>query len=70
MSNVPRYLMDKSGFYFNPECPELGLTFNGPITINEIKQIRIPVRIFRGGELVVPGGPLPADVEADTLVLS
>jgi hypothetical protein len=69
MSSIPKYLMDENGFYFNPEDPESGLIFNGPITIEQIKKVRIPVWIYRGGELVVPGDEIPTDVKEDTLDL-
>jgi hypothetical protein len=68
--STPRYLIDEDGFYFNPECPELGLIFNGPITINDIKQVRIPVTIYRDGKPLEPGDKLPPDVEANTLRLA
>lgn len=70
MSSIPKYLMDQNGFYFNPEDPESGLIFNGPITIKQIKQVRIPVDIYRNSKLVTPDGPIPEDVKAETLVLN
>jgi hypothetical protein len=61
--------MDENGFYFNPINPDLGLVFNGPVTVKDIQQVRIPVTIYRGGKPVSPGAKLPADVEADTFIL-
>jgi len=69
MSQVPRYLMDEHGFYFNPECPELGLVFNGPVTVDDIKRVRIPVSIYRDGVEVKPLGEIPSDVAENTRVL-
>jgi len=70
MPNIPRYLMDKQGFYLNPECPDLDLSFSSPekFTIEDIRSLRIPVRIFRRGKLVEPGN-IPEDVMQDTRVL-
>jgi hypothetical protein len=68
MSKIARYLMGKKTFYFNPECPELGLVFNGPVTIEDIKNVRIPVRIFRDGKPLKPGVKLPPDVAAKPIL--
>lgn len=68
MSHVPKYLMDRDQFYWNPEYPGL-LIFPPDFTPEDIKNTRIPVRIFRNSELVVPGTNLPKHVEENTRVL-
>lgn len=62
----PKYLMDGENFYWNPLCPENHLRFSLERTLMEISEIRIPVRIFRNGQLVEPSGNLPEDVAANT----
>jgi hypothetical protein len=69
MSMIPRYLMDREGFYYNPECPDLGLIFAGQFTIDDIRKLRIPVRIFRDGVCIEPNGKIPVEIRENTLVL-
>jgi hypothetical protein len=72
MSDILRYLMDKRDFYLNPECPDLDLSFSSPeeFTVADVRNLRIPVRIFREGRLVEPRGTIPKDVLQDTKVLA
>ncbi len=56
MPDIPRYSMDGSEFYYNPECPDLGITFTGKITMKEIKSSRFPLNILRDGKRLVAGG--------------
>lgn len=65
----PRYLMDRENFYWNPLCPDNRLRFPTEITLKEIGEIRIPVRIFRNGQLLDPSGSLPEDVASNTRVI-
>ena len=62
----PKYLMDPENFYWNPLCPENHLRFSLECTLAEISEMRIPVRIFRNGQVVKPSGNLPEDIEANT----
>ena len=62
----PKYLMDSENFYWNPLCPENHLRFSLECTLMEISEMRIPVRIFRNGQLLKPSESLPEDVEAST----
>jgi len=62
----PKYLMDRDGFYWNPLCPENHLRFSTEYTLREISGVRIPVRIFRNGQLVGPSGSVPEDIKANT----
>jgi len=71
MCNIPRYLMDEEGFYFNPECPDLNLKLSSceEMTTEDIRRVRIPVKIFREGRLVEPTGQIPTEVLQSTKVL-
>jgi hypothetical protein len=62
----PKYLMDRENFYWNPLCPENQLRLSLECTLKEISNIRIPVRIFRNGQLVKPSENLPEDIAANT----
>jgi len=69
MNAIPQYLMDQNGFYWNPECPDHNLRFSPGLTAEDIRKVRIPVRIFRNGELVIPGTNLPKDIRENTRTL-
>jgi hypothetical protein len=62
----PKYLMDSENFYWNPLCPENHLRFSLECTLMQISEMRIPVRIFRGGHLVEPSAILPDHIESNT----
>lgn len=69
--NIPRYLMDNESFYLNPEFPELGLKLSSSeeLTVEEIRRVRIPVKIFREGRLVEPTGKIPVEILQSTKIL-
>jgi len=60
----PKYLTDGTSFYWNPLCPDNHLRFSPDATAEEIKRVRIPVRVFRNGE-VLPNN-MPEDIAANT----
>jgi hypothetical protein len=69
MSTVPKYLMDSESFYYNPEYPGI---FNFPpeASAEDIRKVRVPVTIVRGGSVVLPSANLPPDIAEITLVLA
>jgi len=68
MKTTPKYLMDTETFYWNPEYPDL-FDFPPEFTAEDIRNVRVPIRIFRNGE-VLPGTKLPLDVEENTRILT
>ena len=63
----PKYLMDEGGFYWNPLYADNHLLFTPEPTVDEtLRKHKVPVRIFRNGQLIEPSENLPDDVAATT----
>ena len=66
LATEPKYLMDRTTFYWNPLCPDNRLRVPAQCTLSEISKIRIPVEIVRNGQLLKPTNNLPEDLKANS----